>query len=343
MSKHCRYQSAVCWWWLVVAVWMHLPASTDGGNAREEQHLLQKKRLGRLIQSRRRLRGQEKQSHLSFRNTEEVEGEKSYVYDDIYNVPDVAIVHFPFSKKSGLGQDLVGFQQQPEEEQREHADAIPTCQSVRMDFQKAADGRELLGGSFVENEWFHTYGVKIKSHDHDGKKSVHPMIFDSFNVESNELESNDVFFLGSPNFECGGFGVGQGGREGKVGENCESLGNLLVPARRSGGSNKKQKDASSSQSSGGVLVFEFKTYAVVKEIGLLNVAENSQVQVLHNDGTSATIDLESVGVNGYQRVPLNVANVDTLSVSLTTLAGVSNLDLCLEMEEGGDDEEDNSN
>jgi hypothetical protein len=155
------------------------------------------------------------------------------------------------------------------------------------------------------------------------------MIFDSLHVESNGLSTNEVFFLGSPNFECGGFGVGRGGREGQLGENCNALGNLLLPSGKSG-SSKKQKDSSSSQeSAGGVLMFVFKQITDVQRIGLLNAGDNSTVEIIHPDSLAETINVTSVGVNGYQSVDVSAEDVEKIYISLSTFSGVSSIDLCV--------------
>ena len=85
---------------------------------------------------------------------------------------------------------------------------ITVCRQMTLDFAKASNGRVMWGGEFVGGEWFHTLGLTIDAQGHDGKKNLHPMIFDSTEAETNGLGSNDAFALGSPNRDCEGFGVG---------------------------------------------------------------------------------------------------------------------------------------
>jgi hypothetical protein len=319
-----RNQAVILRSWLVIAAWSVDFPPLVGGDTNEilaGNHRLTSNR--RRIQSssgRRRLRGQ-KIHAIENKREQQVEAVRSNVYDKVLDQPGNEIDKIMFRKLDDS--------------------AIPSCEPVKLDFQKAADGRNLNGGSFVQDEW-HSLGIRIKSYSQEGKKDVHPMIFDSFDVESNGFQNNDIYFLGSPNFDCGGFGVGRGGQAGKSGENCEPLGNLLIPARRSAifssNYNKKEKGSLSSTSEmdeGGIITFEFKRYAEVTKIGLLNVMEGSELQVVHNDGVSETIELTSVGTNGYQKINVAKSNVEKLHVSFSSLAGVASVDLCLEV---GDEE-----
>jgi hypothetical protein len=284
------------------------------------------KQLVRGTPGRRPLRGLQEQGGA----------DRKYVYDEIYENPNIPIVQFPLAnqrlqRKSGNVEEDTTSQEVPENA-KEALIEEPTCLPLNLDFQKAADGRFLRGGTFVENEWSSVFGIKVKASNHEGKKTLHPMIFDSLNVESNGLETNDAFFLGSPNFECGGFGVGQGGRMGNSGENCRALGNLLIPSRKVS-TNKKQKDPTPfNWSQGGILTFEFKEYTEVKNIGLLNAGDNSTIEVRYDEGQSQIFGVQSVGANGFQKIDVGVSNVESLAVSLISLSGIASLGLCVQFE-----------
>ena len=218
---------------------------------------------------------------------------------------------------------------------------VPVCQRVRLDFAKASNGRKMFGGLFVNGEWFHTYGVMIHAEGHNGEKDIHPMIFDSSNVNTNGLEgSSDIFSLGSPNFDCGGFGVGRGGREGQPGENCQRLEKVLIPSRVPGSPNTSTNTGIKIGSSegtlpepllGGVLTFDFHNkWTKVDSIELLNIiGEENEILAVHNDGTAEKINLVSVGQNGFQNVDLGLDNINRLYITLNSFAGVSGIDLCV--------------
>eukprot|EP00536_Pseudo-nitzschia_multiseries_P007407 jgi/Psemu1/287094/fgenesh1_pg.175_\ len=212
---------------------------------------------------------------------------------------------------------------------------LQVCRRTTLNFARAANGRDLHGGEFVMGEWFHRYGVHISAEGHDGDHNLHPMIFDSSSVERNGLlaGSKDVFALGSPNFECGGFGQGRGGREGSPGENCQHLGNLLLPSRKPGSptptANNEEGGSSRSSSQGGVLVFEFSKLTKVRNIDLLNVGEEDQVIVVRSDGSVNMIDLVPKGQNGFQSVPVDLDQVQQLFVTFHSFAAVAALDLCV--------------
>mmetsp|Transcript_15226 Transcript_15226/g.31567 ORF Transcript_15226/g.31567 Transcript_15226/m.31567 type:complete len:305 (+) Transcript_15226:190-1104(+) len=204
-------------------------------------------------------------------------------------------------------------------QQQPHADEISVCRKMTLDFSKASNGRSMFAGAFVRGDWFHSFGVNIDAEGHDGSKNVHPMIFDSGNVENNGM-GNQAFALGSPNFDCEGFGVGAGGKIGKAGENCKPLGNMLIPSQKP------------VQSTGGVLIFEFLKTTTVENIGFLNLGSSDQIMVVRKDGSMEKISLFSVGQNGYQNINLDMENVQKLHVSLHSFGAVTGLDLCISAE-----------
>jgi hypothetical protein len=198
---------------------------------------------------------------------------------------------------------------------------IEQCTNLKLDFEKAEDGKPLAGGTFVARQWLYKYGIKITAQSHQDPQNVYPLIFDAEDVGSNGVDREDSFSLGSPNVDCGGTGVGGGGELGQPGENCEALGNLLIPSRRAG------TPTSSSDADFGILVFEFYKMTVLGSISLLNVLGNeSRLQV---DGSSVDMALSSVGENGLQVIHIDRSDVRKLSVSLKSFAGIASLDLCV--------------
>ena len=201
-------------------------------------------------------------------------------------------------------------------------DEIMVCSQMTVDFAKAANGRGMWGGEFVRDDWFHHFGFSIDAEGHDGKSNLHPMIFDSAHVESNGL--GGIFALGSPNFDCEGFGVGTGGKIGQAGENCNELGNILIPSRKPGFSS-----STSTSPPGGVLVFEFYKHTRVENIGFLNIGSSDQIMVVFTDGSLERINLSSVGQNGFQNIKLDMDRVKKIHVSLHSFGAVTGLDLCV--------------
>jgi hypothetical protein len=342
-----RNRSVVLGWWLV-----SLPLFVGGNSNNNEHPLVTKRRTIQNSSRRRRLRRQTNgKSAETKRRAEQQDGEdRSYVYDEVYGDSDVPIIRFPLVETRKKKKDDEAEENESDNLFRAPDDinnGIPACKAVKLEFQKAADGRELPAGTFVENEWSSNLGIKIKSTSREGgKNDVFPMIFDSFDVESNGLQNNDIFFLGSPNFECDGdgVGIGRGGKIGQLGENCEALGNLLVPTHRSAVSSngrKKEKNSSDSENEGGVILFEFKKYTEVLKVGLLNVMEGSELHLVHNDGESEdSVELSSVGTNGYQVIDVGKRNVQKFFISFSSLAGVSFLDLCVDFDEEEKQEDD---
>jgi hypothetical protein len=198
------------------------------------------------------------------------------------------------------------------------------CTNLELDFEKAEDGRPLAGGTFVARQWYQKYGIKITARSHQGPQNIYPLIFDSEDVGSNGIDREDSFSLASPNVDCGGTGVGGGGKLGQPGQNCETLSNLLIPSRRPG--TPSLADAPDF----GILVFEFYKITALGSISLLNVLGNeSRLQVVQEDGSSADMALSSVGENGLHRIRIDRAGVKKLSVSLKSFTGIASLDLCI--------------
>jgi hypothetical protein len=220
-----------------------------------------------------------------------------------------------------------------EQEESNHQSSIPVCKRIHLNFEKAANGRTLSGGEFVRGEWFHNVGLNIYAEGHDGRNNLHPMIFDSSHVESNGFgESEGVFALGTPNSDCGGFGAGTGGKEGRSGENCKSLGNLLIPSLKPGSPKYvlNFKGSSYQPPPGGVLIFDFSKKISVGNIGFLNIGGSDEIMVIHNDGSFEKIQLFSLGQNGYQNVPLDLDSVKRLYINLHSFGAVTGLDLCID-------------
>ncbi len=202
---------------------------------------------------------------------------------------------------------------------------ITVCRQMTLDFAKASNGRVMFGGEFVGGEWFHSFGLQIDAQGHDGKKNLHPMIFDSTQAETNGLGANDAFALGSPNIDCEGFGVGMGGKIGNAGENCESLGNLLIPSQKP----ETSIDGFHPPKMGGVLIFNFYRDTNIQSIGFLNAGSSDQIMIISDDGNFDKVDLESLGQNGYQKINLDMDGVKKMYVSLHSFGAVTGLDLCV--------------
>jgi len=220
-------------------------------------------------------------------------------------------------------------------DQEQDESVLQLCRRMDLNFAKAANGRVMSGGEFVRGEWFHRYGLNIYAEGHDGKNNLHPMIFDSSNIESNGLvENEDLFALLSPNIDCGGRGIGTGGKEGNSGENCHLLGNILIPSRKPGSPNLYLKTRGSSYQPplGGVLIFEFDKKTKVDNIELLNIGRFDQITAIHNDGSFEKIPLVSLGQNGFQKLHLKLDNVERLYINLHSFGAVTGLDLCVVVE-----------
>jgi hypothetical protein len=207
----------------------------------------------------------------------------------------------------------------------EHDDCAPSisCTDKKLTFDKASDGRPLVGGSLIQNEFLHNYGVKITAQSQSDSKTVQPMLFDTENAELNGIEIPEIYSLGSPNVDCAteASGIGDGGQPGRSGDNCEPLGNVLIA---------KKVGPPTEEDQYGVLTFEFDDKVeVFYEIGLLNIlGSDSSVEFYQEDGSTTTKLLVSVGQNGLLIVPSNLRNVTKIVVDMRSFSAVTHLKFC---------------
>jgi hypothetical protein len=200
-----------------------------------------------------------------------------------------------------------------------------SCTDKQLTFAKASGGRPLAGGFLVHDEFLDNYGVKITAKSqNDSSKIVRPMLFDTENARSNGMEIPEIYSLGSPNQDCAAeaSGIGDGGKLGELGQNCEPLGNVLIA--------KKVALPTEEDQYGGILTFEFDNeIEVLYEIGLLNILGiDSSITFYQDDGSSMTTPLESVGQNGLLILRSNIRNVKKIVVNMRSFSAVTHLNFC---------------
>lgn len=201
-----------------------------------------------------------------------------------------------------------------------------SCTDKQLNFAKASDRRPIPGGSMVQNEFVRKYGVKVTAQSRSDSKSVYPMIFDTENAGSNGIDIPEISGLGSPNVDCTAeeaSGIGDGGKIGGSGENCEPLGNVLI-AKKVGLSTEED------QYGIGLLIFEFDDKAeIFYEIGLLNIiGSDSSISFYFEDGSATNTPLVSVGQNGLQIVRWDLRNVKKIVVDMGSFSAVTHLKFC---------------
>ena len=127
---------------------------------------------------------------------------------------------FPGLKRaySRLHHRLVG-----PESKRELSGTSSGCDLVTVDFNTAADGTVIPGGTYIDTQYV-GLGMTFFAEGGVGDK---PRAFNTPNPGTMECGDPD---LGSPNERCSppGPGIGEGGEPGMPGENCEALGNVLI-------------------------------------------------------------------------------------------------------------------
>lgn len=153
-----------------------------------------------------------------------------------------------------------------------------------------------------------------------------PRLFDSSNPGSQDTCDDDD--LGAPNKDCtpSGPGVGEGGKPGQPGENCNPLGNILIIQ-------EEGSDCPDDSADGGEITFDFIEPAVeVFEMEFLHIFSRAMVTVYHvmNDGMEAetTFRLPQLSDNSKQTLEIDMKVVTKIDVKFGMSGAVTNISFC---------------
>jgi hypothetical protein len=197
------------------------------------------------------------------------------------------------------------------------------CTDVVLDFDTLADGTNILGGSYLWNEYKDEFGVVLSA---SGGFLQFPRLFNTANANDEEAH------LGSPNELCQspGPGVGVGGEPDAVTSNCEPLGNVLIIQDTEDTSQPKDTD------DGGVISFIIDSDKVesVNEIGLFSIDSiGTTIKVAHftSSGKKAPkfIDVDAAGENSVQTISIERERVFQVDVNMSGRGAVSFLKMCV--------------
>jgi hypothetical protein len=196
---------------------------------------------------------------------------------------------------------------------------------VEVDFSCTADNSPVSRGDYVEKEWA-KFGLTLSA---AGGYSTRPRVFDTANTGNNDIDGDSD--LGSPNKRCkpAGPGVGKGGEPDEKGANCTPLCNVLIVQERN-----QNMDIPDDNVSGGSIIFDFEPEAqFVSKIGLLDVDYKTSISVLYKTQsgkvTRKTIKAPPIlGDNSYQELPINMANVSRVTLTMERSGAVSSISFC---------------
>jgi hypothetical protein len=205
----------------------------------------------------------------------------------------------------------------------------PGCTNVVIDFDTLPNGRKILGGTYLWNEFLRDYGLTLSA---SGGFLTFPRLFNTANA--NNTDSDDGH-LGSPNEKCdpAGPGVGVGGEPGTLGANCNpAQGNVLI-IQESNYNKIRPRDSES----GGVLSFAFDSRVEsVNEIGLMSIDKSGttiKLAYVTSTGKKApkVIDVNERGENSIQTIPINRERVFQLDVNLAGRGAVTEISFCVNL------------
>ena len=193
------------------------------------------------------------------------------------------------------------------------------CSPAVIDFETAGDGTDLSVGAYVSKEWKDEYGLTITARGKDGGYTPDdkPRLFNSENP-------GDYRQLGSPNSRCNprGPGSGSGGFPGGPGENCDTLGLVLIIQ-------DGDTPYANDYPGGGSIFFNFDRPTDVQSLGLLDINTSAaKIYVTTANRNRSLIRVPRLGNNSAQTVDINVAGVVKVEVYLKNYGAITHLTFC---------------
>ncbi|RMD76401.1 MAG: hypothetical protein D6818_00295, partial [Bacteroidetes bacterium] len=185
-----------------------------------------------------------------------------------------------------------------------------------IDFETDAAGNPLPAGDTVFYD-FAAWGIQVTSSD-PGQHP--PMIFDASNPTGGDLD------LGAPNEDFGGPGKGDGGRAGRIGQNDQTLGNILIISE-----DYDQNDPDDN-AGGGALVFTFAQPTDLAYIQLLDVdygETEGRVRAYDcSDNMLVEKRIMAYGDNSFQNIVIDTTGVCKLVIDLAGSGGLAGIYFC---------------
>lgn len=199
------------------------------------------------------------------------------------------------------------------------AAAATVCTPVGFEYD--ANGNPILAGQVIDDE-FAAWGLNISSENHHNARPDLAIIFDSSNPTGEDED------LGTPNQDFAGPGVGLGGQEDELGENSQSLGNVLITAEDDvDDDNDGYIDDPDDERNGGTFTFAFDDNTWVDYIELLDMEEAGGKIFLHHDDSGSNfdvIDIPVLGNNSFQRIVIDDHDVKTMYIDLPGSGAIDN-------------------
>ena len=142
------------------------------------------------------------------------------------------------------------------------------------------------------------------------------MVFDSSNPSGDDSD------LGTPHVSFGGPGIGKAGKSGKLFENRDPQGNVLIVSEDNDASDPDDNQYPSS------LVFTFASPIYIDSIGLLDNDDGTTFTIETSDGGSATIANWNGGNNSFESVKVGKPGVVKLTVDLSGSGAITDITAC---------------
>jgi hypothetical protein len=199
------------------------------------------------------------------------------------------------------------------------AAAATVCTPVGFEYD--ANDNPIVAGQVIDDE-FAAWGLNIASENHHNARPDLAIIFDSSNPTGEDED------LGTPNQDFAGPGIGLGGQQDELGENSQSLGNVLITAEDDvDDDNDGYIDDPDDERNGATFAFDFDANTWVDYVELLDMEEAGGKIYLHHDDTGSNfdvIDIPVLGNNSFQRLVIDDHDVKTMYIDLPGSGAIAN-------------------
>ena len=181
--------------------------------------------------------------------------------------------------------------------------------------ENIADFSVLKPGETVTTLTTTSITTSIQAYDAEGKPAK-SMVFDSSSPTGGDFD------LGTPHTSFDGPGKGKAGKKGKLFQNSDPKGNVLIISE-DGEETDPDDDAN-----GGFLVFQFSEPIYVESVGLLDNDDSTLFSVTSADGSESHTYNANGGNNSFELVKIGKPAVTQLVVTFAGSGAITEINTC---------------
>jgi hypothetical protein len=181
--------------------------------------------------------------------------------------------------------------------------------------ENIVDFSGLKPGKTITNHIAMGVTTSIQAYNATGKPAQ-AMIFDSAKPTGGDFD------LGTPHISFQGPGKGKAGKKGKLFQNSDPKGNILIISE-DGDENNPDDNAN-----GGFLVFQFSEPIYLDSVGLLDNDDSTLFSVTSEDGSESHTYNANGGNNSFELVKIGKPAVTQLVVTFAGSGAITEINTC---------------